>query len=127
VRYNGYMGKICLNCNLWFQHIRKKSKFCSLKCYHNSPDSTVGKFKKGHSSLRDQKGAKNSMWKGDNVGYSALHKWIKKQLFKRKVCQHCGTKKAKRYEWANISKKYKRDLEDWIELCCSCHYKFDRT
>src|SRR3990167_9488287 len=29
--------------------------------------------------------------------------------------------KPKRYEWANISGKYKRERSDWETLCPSCH------
>lgn len=70
-------------------------------------------------------GDKNPLWKGDDVGYGGLHKWIYRKLGQPNYCAHCQTITAKRYEWANISHEYKRDLSDWIRLCTSCHKKFD--
>ena len=74
----------------------------------------------GHQSEKD-----NYNWKGYNIGYSGLHVWVEKHLGKPRKCSHCGTTAAKKFEWANISKQYKRNLTDWIRLCTSCHVKFD--
>jgi len=63
-------------------------------------------------------------WKGEKVGYDALHDWIKRKKGKAKQCVHCGTKDAKRYEWSNIDHKYRRNVDDFIELCTKCHYKY---
>jgi hypothetical protein len=71
---------------------------------------------------------KNHMWKGDYVGYSALHIWIERRLGKPNKCSMCGTMdEIKGYEWSNISKKYKRDINDWQRLCISCHRKYDKN
>lgn len=71
---------------------------------------------------------KGSNWKGDSVGYTGVHQWVYKQLGKPRFCFNCGNNdKAERsYQWANISKSYKRDVSDWIRLCVSCHQKWDR-
>lgn len=66
---------------------------------------------------------KHGMWKGDNVGYVALHCWIKKGLVKSLFCFHCG--QVKNLDLANISGEYKRDFSDWFWLCRSCHKKYD--
>lgn len=79
-------------------------------------------FKKGHAGLT---GEKNPMWKGDKVGYTALHQWLYLHFGKPKKCDQCGTENAKKFEWANISKKYKRDRTDWMRLCASCHDIYD--
>jgi len=82
-----------------------------------------GSFKKG-----DKKniGKNNFNWKGDNAGYDAIHKWIYRQKGKPKICKHCGISyKEKRLEWINIDHKYKRDIDDFISLCVSCHRKYD--
>jgi hypothetical protein len=34
---------------------------------------------------------------------------------------------SRKYEWANISKIYKRDISDYVQLCKSCHMLFDLT
>ena len=69
-------------------------------------------------------GQDNPKWKGDDAGYSAKHYWVYRQLGKPCECKHCG-KTEGRFEWANVSKKYIRDIKDWIGLCYSCHDKYD--
>ena len=92
--------------------INKKGQHCSPKT----------EFKKG-----DMIGDKNNNWKGNRVGYYGLHTWIFRQLGKASRCtdKNCK-KKSKRYEWANKSGKYLRELTDWIELCKICHVKYDK-
>jgi len=70
-------------------------------------------------------GDKHPNWKGDDVSYPALHGWVRRKLGKPNECVECGVTNAKRYEWANISGKYKRDLKDWKRLCASCHRIMD--
>ena len=70
-------------------------------------------------------GNKNGMWKGDKVGYAGLHYWVESRLGKPRHCAYCQRTDRKRYEWANISKAYKRELSDWIRLCRSCHVYYD--
>ena len=67
-------------------------------------------------------------WKGDAVGYGGIHYWIKKMLGKAIRCEgeNCSGV-SRKYEWANISRKYKRELNDWKQLCKSCHVNFDMT
>jgi hypothetical protein len=77
-------------------------------------------FKKGGNLEED-----NFKWKGNDVKYGALHSWVKRRLGKAKCCEMCGIKNGK-YEWANKSQKYKRELSDWISLCLSCHRKYDK-
>lgn len=64
-------------------------------------------------------------WKGDEVGYHALHAWVARKLGKPKTCEHCEIE-GKRMVWANKSHEYKRDLTDWLRLCSKCHHKYDR-
>jgi len=66
---------------------------------------------------------KNHMWKGDKVGYGALHSWVKRQKPKPKYCECC--KKNFVYDLANISGEYKRDINDYEWLCRKCHMKKD--
>lgn len=75
----------------------------------------------------DIAGDKHPRWMGDNVGYQGVHQWLRKVLGKPSICWDCKTIKAKKYEWANISKQYKRDLKDWKRLCVSCHRKYDSS
>ena len=34
-------------------------------------------------------GKQNPLWKGDKVGYNALHAWVKIRFSKPKLCQDC--------------------------------------
>lgn len=71
----------------------------------------------------DQWDEKNPSWKGDKVGYSGLHHWVRRRLLKPVACSDC--KKIKDLDLANISGEYKRDLADWEWLCRLCHMKKD--
>ena len=68
-------------------------------------------------------GEKNSQWKGNKVGYVALHNWVRRHKLKPLLCEECNKNKA--YDLANISGGYKRDIDDFKWLCRSCHTKYD--
>lgn len=70
-------------------------------------------------------GELNHTWKGDEVGYRALHSWVERNLGRPQKCEHCGDTNKKRYHWANKSREYKRELSDWLRLCVACHKKYD--
>ena|SRR3990167_9223635 len=89
-----------------------------------------GSFKKGHDVPQEwretYRGENNRHWKGDKVKYRSLHSWIERQLGKPRKCEFCEITIAKRYEWANISGEYKRDISDFMRLCVKCHSAYDR-
>lgn len=93
---------------------RGGGKFCSRACYYSN-------LKKTRPS-----GKESWAWKGSKVGKQALHDWVIRTLGRPQKCEDCGTTKAKKFEWANISQKYKREVFDWKRLCSKCHAKFDR-
>jgi hypothetical protein len=66
---------------------------------------------------------KKTEYKG--AWYYTLHNWVKRKLGKPMKCEICGSTNAKKYEWANKSHKYKRELNDWVRLCVPCHKQFD--
>lgn len=75
---------------------------------------------------RDElKGSNNPAWKGNEVGYSALHVWVKKYIPKTNLCIVCK-QKYQILHLANISGLYLRDVEDWVYLCHKCHFRFDK-
>lgn len=76
-------------------------------------------------SCKPKKDNKNPFWKGDKAGYFAIHGWLTRKLGQPRKCVQCRTKTSKRYHWANISGKYKRDIKDYKRLCQSCHMRFD--
>jgi hypothetical protein len=77
-------------------------------------------------SGRPPTGEKNWNWKGDKVSYQALHSWVRRHKGTPHECEKCGTTEPRKYEWANISGEYKRDLSDWIRVCTKCHRKMDK-
>lgn len=71
-------------------------------------------------------GELNSGWKGDGIKYRGLHMWVQSKLGNPSICSNCDSTEAIKYEWANISRTYKRDLTDWIRLCVLCHRRYDK-
>lgn len=71
-------------------------------------------------------GPKAYNWKGEDASYYAIHSWVRNRLGKPFMCEECGKDdKNIKYEWSNIDGEYKRDLNDYIMLCISCHRKRD--
>src|SRR3990167_4158906 len=67
----------------------------------------------------------NPNWKGGYIGTgTAIHEWIKRRILKVSECKKCGDASL-RLDLANVSQKYKRDLEDWMWLCRKCHMEMD--
>ena len=88
-----------------------------------------GSFKKGHTlnigrTRPDLAGENNWSWRGDNVSYSALHRWVEKYNGKPEECVFCGDNTN--IQWANKSGNYLRDLSDWLSLCIRCHRSYDK-
>ena len=115
---NGKEKRQCIVCNEKFNTTRSEVKkgggnCCSRNCWYKHFRKTV------------KCGEDSNNWRGDNVGMSGLHNWVERKKGKPKKCEHCATTKAKQYDWANISQEYKRDLDDFMRLCRSCHAKYD--
>lgn len=68
------------------------------------------------------------MYKIDKKEYWAIHYWIRKNRGQANKCVTCGKSNTEtEVWWANISGEYKKDLNDYEQLCCSCHRKKDYT
>jgi hypothetical protein len=77
------------------------------------------------AAKREQAGAANHMWSGDEAGYQALHLRVETARGKPTECQRCGLiDPASRYEWANLTGNY-QDIEDYERMCVSCHRRYD--
>ena len=118
------------------------AKYCSRSCYSKVRDKEIiirglkTRFRAGTKQSEEQiqhrvkfiTGEKNNNWKGDNVGYRGLHYWLRRQLGNPTKCSACGlTAKPseRRIDWANIDHKYRRNINDYIPLCKSCHKLYD--
>lgn len=144
---NKKVTKKCNICSTEFQTTLDRikdgrGKFCSRKCYETDWNKRIPGWNKGQSAtwaignqhrkgvpnLKPNKiyGEENHKWKGDSVGYTALHTWVARQLGKPDKCEHCGDTSKRRYEWANKSHKYLRDTNDWVRLCLPCHKRYDK-
>ncbi len=112
-------NKKCIFCEKVFYVPKcylESKKFCSIKCFYlESKESRTGK--------------NNPNWKGikGKYAYSNLHKWIGSNYGKPELCRNIECKKSSiKFEWANITGIYERDIKNYIELCRSCHTNFDR-
>lgn len=65
----------------------------------------------------------NPSWKGDAVGYSGIHDWVRARYVKPELCERCENRPA--LDLANKSQQYLRDLSDWWYLCRKCHMDID--
>jgi hypothetical protein len=93
----------------------------------DSPESSENRRR-----ARKLRGSEHPNWKGDAVGYFALHAWLERNKPRTGICGQCGSKPESKKrtvatEWANVSGEYRRDLDDYIELCVSCHKRRDMT
>lgn len=63
-------------------------------------------------------------FKGTPYEYFKLHTSMRLQLPRPTQCKFCCSKRT-RFELANISQKYLKNIKDWMYLCPSCHKKYD--
>lgn len=93
------------------------SRYGAANSMFGKKHSEETKMKLGH------KNEKHYEWKGDDVGYDAIHEWIRRHLSAPKLCQMCNN--IRPFDLANITGIYNRDFKNWKYLCRSCHMKFD--
>lgn len=87
----------------------------------------VGRYRSPEyrKNISDSKmGEKNGMYK-ENAGYNAVHTWLRKYHIKPSACAHCEIT-GKKLDWATKTKEYKKDINEYVALCRSCHVKLDR-
>ena len=114
----------------------QETRICEIcaNSYAVSPSSlkkTCSKKCMGALMASQRTGELSGNWRGAEVGYNSLHKWVSNRLGKPQSCESCGIKGSRGtkrdYHWSNISGKYLRDLGDWQRLCVPCHSKFDNN
>lgn len=114
-------GKYIHKSNQGFQKGHKiglGNKYCLGKC---CSEATKIKMSKAHI---EEKAYNWKGWKGDDVEYSALHRWIESRKPKPEFCEKC--RENKRLCLANMKNhKYTRNPKDYKWLCWKCHSKLD--
>lgn len=141
----------CPTCGKIIENPRKGQIYCNQECYSKS--SKLKEQAKNSKLIQNNEGNNyhlgykhseeikkiisektpkkiaedNPKWLGDNVGYDALHDWIRANKEFTGKCEICGLESDNRriIQAANISGEYKRDVNDFTWLCNKCHYKFD--
>ncbi|MFH2030829.1 MAG: hypothetical protein ABIJ40_09490 [Bacteroidota bacterium] len=132
----GY-GKFCSNsCYFLSDEVKKGGRSCLgiPRSKETRQKISLSKIGKPIGSLgkecRTKQGENHYAWKGDAVGYFALHAWIRRKWGKACRCEQCGLDKvpegfSRFFQWANIDHLYKRNKDDWKQLCIKCHKAFD--
>ena len=105
-------------------------KFCSISCRNKF--LFKGKQKEHPKGCKcpfcnqDQyvlQNNKHPNWKGNNVSYKGLHKWLRDHIPKKELCEQCKTLKS--YDISNKTGIYDRNFINYWWLCRSCHKKYD--
>lgn len=133
--------KKCLGCKKDFRKpgiysIKQWSiaKYCSSECsikYFFSLRQKILWNKNSYKEMmsKNHKGIKKefSYARSNPTQYSNLHSWVYKTLGRPMICKNCKkeVKEGSKIHWANISRNYKKDINDWIRLCSNCHVKYD--
>lgn len=126
----GYWFRPCDVCG---KHIKNKyksqikQKTCSHSCQLKNNKFRVGKKPANAFSSEQTIGSNNINWRGADIKYGSLHDWVRYHLGKPKKCENCFMAEHWRYEWANVSGEYKKDLDDWVRLCKTCHVLIDNS
>lgn len=87
-----------------------------------TPESTENRRR-----ARKATGGEHGNWRGHAVGYHAAHEWLKRHLEKKGVCLTCRCEGRTEYAYLGTEGAYVRDVRMYVELCLSCHRRFDMT
>src|SRR3954468_20840538 len=86
-----YKGDKCFKCDKPVT-IKNKSGYCQ-SCRMLGNKNTLGHTMSENQRIKlslIKQGKNNPNWKGDGVGISALHAWVKRHLKKSPLCDKCG-------------------------------------
>ena len=86
--------------------------------------------KKRPESMKEKmRNEKHPNWKGDEVSYWGIHKWVIRHKGQPDTCEKCGKSGlyGRKINWANVDNRYRRVLDDYIRLCVTCHSEHDRN
>lgn len=136
----------CQECGKIYQgspYRAKTTKHCSRTCHNRavgrvSSKPWAHKISKSHLGMKKpwatkrnlennpaKVGIESSQWKGEDVGYIAMHNWVRRHVGIQEACEICGA--SEKLELSNKSNQYKRNASDWWTLCISCHRAYDAS
>lgn len=110
--------------------------FCSMRCWSKISAAEVVergskfRFVKGRAEVKNRleairkiRGGTHYAWKGSDVSYRGLHQWVRRLKGTPSICSQCGKndKRPRAIQWANVDGMYRRDINDFVALCVSCH------
>ena len=102
---------------------------CSLTLLRCDKLGREGRFIDGHQLIvfKTEIGEKHHGWKGENVSYYGLHRWIRRNMSKPKdgLCELCHQVQFR--EAANLAGIYNREFKNWAWFCHKCHMKWDNS
>lgn len=132
----------CDNCGISFKTLpswykRTKHHYCGMSCYlvgsreartrtilAVGADTRFAPGQKPSPNRRIHSGAAHHAWKQAGVSYRGLHYWVRRQKGSPEKCVKCG-ERNKRLQWANIDGRYRREADDFVAMCVSCHKYHD--
>jgi hypothetical protein len=112
-----YNCHYCKNSFVRNKNHAKRSKiiFCSNHCYttHKNP---IAKYRTvGNTGVLER-------------DYNKVHRWLLKKFGKASKCEFCKKTDSVLFEWALIKgMDYSFIRENYMELCISCHRKYDES
>ena len=112
---------ICLTCKNEFyvplNRLKRGVKYCSQKCYLSVLKT------RNKSFVRE----KSPTWKGEDISYTGIHMRLRRYLGPAKKCVFCGVmkNKTKNVDWAHNGGESFKELENYIQMCKSCHKRYD--
>lgn len=105
-------------------HIKKRVE--SRMKNGNYTPSLSTRLKIAASRVGQRLGVDHHNWKGKEVGYFALHSWVRRNFEKPIGCEECGDQKSSQFNWAMVHGTFSRERTDWRYLCRRCHIIYDR-
>lgn len=94
------------------------------KGYRASPGTEIKKGQRLSPRTEFKRGQVPHNFKGDEVGYYALHARLYRQYGRPVICERCSS--DRNVCWASKDWSYTRERSAWWALCQKCHSKYDK-